>query len=249
VEALPKPAVYIGGGIDSCIILHHLHEKTKEEIYSYTFGFEGEDNEFKVAREVADHYGTKHQEIIFKNLLAEYPEILKHFKRPRFNIWIYWLAKKAFEDKRQTVYVGEGGDEHFGGYWYKKHMSYLETWTGLYHWILPTYRKVHSIFNLRLEVPFTNLDWRETYPYYDHEQHKRYLRIAYREILPDFVVERKKRPARHDYRIFWEHELKHYFPLVNPHSDEEIRELLNILVTQMWVESRGIHVKLEALTK
>lgn len=249
VEALPRPAVYIGGGIDSCVVLHHLHEKTKEEIYSYTFGFEGEDNEFKEAKQIADHYGTKHKELVFNNLFSQYPKILKHFNRPRWNIWVYWLAKKAHEDGRLSCYTGEGGDENFGGYWYKPKVNYIQNWMGLLHWGLPAYETVHKIFNLRLVSPLMNLDWHETYPYYDYEQHKRYLRQAYTGILPDYVVNRKKRPARHNYRRLWEKEIKQYFPSADPQSDEEIRELLNILVTQMWVESRGIHVKLEALAK
>jgi len=34
VYILPKPAVYISGGLDSTILLHHLKEKTKKEIYT-----------------------------------------------------------------------------------------------------------------------------------------------------------------------------------------------------------------------
>lgn len=235
VHPHPKPAIYIGGGIDSAIILHHLQEKANEEIYTYTFGFEGEPNEFQAARRVAEHYGTRHQEVVIGELLPTYPEILKHLSKPRFSIWVYWVAEKAHEDGREICYVGEGGDEHFGGYWYKPRQSYLESWVGLFQWGIPTYKAVHDIFGLRFEAPFLKLDWRETYPYYDYEQHKFFLRKAYKGILPDFVLDRKKNPARRNYRLFWEKELKQHFATLNPTSDEEIRELWQIWVTQEWL--------------
>lgn len=236
VQPFSQPAIYIGGGIDSTIILHHLSEKTSEKIHSYTFGFPKEQNEFEDAEKIADYYDTKHKEILIPNLLDTYPQILKHFHRPRFNLWIYWLAKKASEDKRQTCYTGEGADEHFGGYWYKPKSGYIEGWMGLFQWSLPTYQTIHNMLGLCLEVPYLNLDWRETYPYFDYEQHKIYLRQAYKGILPKFVLNKKKRPANRNYHLFWKQELHNFFPHDNPHSNAEIRELWNIWVTKEWLK-------------
>lgn len=241
VKTNPKPCVYIGGGIDSTIILHHLHEKTSELIYTYTFGFEDQETEFNEAQQVAEHYETKHREIKIINMLDKYSEILKHFDRPQFNIWVYWLAKAAHQDDRHFCYSGEGGDEHFGGYWYKPHQSYLQNWTTLYEWGLPAYQTVHKIFDLQFLTPFLNLDWRDTYNYYDYEQHKRYLKEAYRGVIPDFVLNRKKNPASRNYWILWENELKSRFPNVslNPQTAEHVRNLFNVWVMKEWLKIHG----------
>jgi len=234
VQPVPNPSVYIGGGIDSAVILHHLREKSEEKIYTYTFGFKGQPNEFDLARQKADFFETKHKAVVIEKLLPKYPTILRELPFPRFTLWVYWVAEQAHKDGRQTCYVGEGADEHFGGYWYKPRKSYVENWVGLFQWGV--------IFNLKIEAPFLKLDWRETYNYYDYEQHKYYLRKAYKKILPDFILEQKKRPATIDFQLFWQNELCEYFPNVNPHSNQEIRELWQALATKMWIEEKQVQV-------
>jgi asparagine synthetase B (glutamine-hydrolysing) len=98
VKPSAKPCVNISGGIDSAIVLHHLSEKSKEPITTYTVGFDGQDTEFEDALQLAKHYGTNHKEIHITKLLDTYPEILAFFPRPQFNLWPYWAAKQAKED-------------------------------------------------------------------------------------------------------------------------------------------------------
>ena len=241
VQVYPKPCVNISGGIDSTIILHHLNEKCKEPIYTYTVGFTQQETEFAEAQKVADHYGTKHKNVLIDNMLREYPYILKHFKRPRFNLWPYWLAWHAHSDQWKTCYIGEGGDEHFGGYWYKPHHTYVENWVNFFTYVYPTYHTIYEgIFKIRLAAPLhpDNLDWQATHSYYDPEQNKQFLREAYKGILPDFVVNRKKLNGRKDYWQMWNQELKNSFFNVTPKTEEEIRELWNLRVTQMWLQNR-----------
>ena len=243
VKAQPKPCVNISGGIDSTIILHHLSEKTNETIYTYTVGFSDQEPEYANARQVSDHYETCHKEIFIKNMLNTFPEILKHFSQPRFNLWPYWLAKQAFKDQRISCYIGEGGDEHFGGYWYKPQRSYVEHWASFFTYVYSTYKTIYDIFpSLSLIVPMhpNTLSTDITYPYYDFEQNKRYLREAYKNILPDFVVERKKLNGRKNYNIMWQKELKPYFPNANPQSEEEIKELWNGWVYREWLRTREL---------
>ena len=236
VKPYPKPCVNLSG-IDSAIILHHLTEKTDGPIHTYTIGFDGQPNEFHPAAEVAEHYGTIHREIVIKNMLAIYPQILALFMRPRFNLWPYWAARAANEDGCETCYIGEGGDEHFGGYYYKPRMSYVQHWAGLFTYVHPTYQTIYRHFGIRLETPLhpDYLPWRLTLPYYDVAHEKRYLRKAYRGILPDFVVERKKQNGRFSYWIMWEDELKPYFPDAEPRTEQEIRDLLNHWVIGTWL--------------
>lgn len=236
VKAYPKPCVNISGGIDSTIILHHLTEKAKEPIYTYTVGFTAQDTEFKEAYRVAKHYGTYHTEILIEDMLPTFRKILKEFNQPRFNLWPYWAASVAHNNGRLSCYIGEGGDEHFGGYWYKPRKSYLENWSGFFNYVYPTYKTLYDFMGVRLVCPFhpANLDWRTTYPYYDKDQEKKLLREAYRGVLPDFVVDRKKQNGRFDYFVMWEREIKPYFPDADPKSEEEIRQLLNVWVTREW---------------
>ena len=42
----PKPAVFISGGLDSTIVLHHLSQKnTEEQIHTFTAYWEHKDDE------------------------------------------------------------------------------------------------------------------------------------------------------------------------------------------------------------
>jgi asparagine synthetase B (glutamine-hydrolysing) len=175
-------------------------------------------------------------------MLREYPEILRHFSQPRFNLWPYWLAKAQKQDDRLNVYIGEGGDEHFGGYWYKPKNTYIGFWQGFYEYVIPTYKTVYDMFGLNLNIPMhpDNLDWTKTYPYYDHNEEKQFFREAYKGILPDFVVERRKLNGRKNYFALWGKELEQYFPDAHPTSEEEIRVLWQTWCTREWLKSHGV---------
>jgi asparagine synthetase B (glutamine-hydrolysing) len=237
VQPQPSPCVNISGGIDSTIVLHHLNEKTEETIYTYTAGFTSQETEFTDAARVAEHYGTRHKEILIENMLDTFPRILKHFVKPRFNLWPFWLAEQASKDKRLNCYIGEGGDEHFGGYWYKPEKSYVEYWVGFFEYVYPTYKTVYDLFGIQLNVPLhpDNLSWARTIGWHDSCHEKRFLREAYRNILPDFVVDRKKQNGRKDYWMIWRQELKRYFPSLQPRSEEDIRRIWNVWVTREWL--------------
>jgi len=246
VKPTAKPAVNISGGIDSAIILHHLSEKTDETIYTYTLGFEGR-SEFEAARKVAEHYGTKHHEIVIENMLPQFREILKLFPQPRFNLWPYWLAWQQWIDGRLNCYIGEGGDEHFGGYWYKPAKTYLEHWSGFFIYVLPTYQAVYDAVGVKLHVPLhpANLSFLTTKPYYDSNQEKQFLRKAYKNVLPSFVLTKRKQNGRFDYWIMWHKEIKQYFPHAKPETEDDIRELLNAWVTREWSLQRHGAMKVE----
>jgi len=235
VTPSPKPCVNVSGGIDSTIILHPLHEQTDDDIYTYTLGFEGR-SEFDDARRVADHYGTVHHEVVVDDMLPTFREILPHFPQPRFNLWPWWLARDAFHDDRQNCYIGEGGDEHFGGYWYKPPASYLEHWAGFFVYVLPTYQTVYRHFDITLHVPLhpATLAYTTTLPYYDVHQEKALLRKAYANVLPRFVLEKRKQNGRFDYWVMWKKEIQPYFPHAKPRTEQDIRELLNAWVTREW---------------
>ena len=236
-----KPCVNISGGIDSTVLLHHLVEQTDEPVHTYTLGFDGDENEYDYARNVAEHYGTVHHEVTVSNMLSRYADILKDFPYPHFNLWPWWVAQQQNHDQMIHCYIAEGGDEHFGGYWYKPRRPYVEHWQGFYTYVLPTYQAIYDHWCLKLMVPFhpNNLSWDATYPYYDDDHNKRFLRSAYRKLLPPFVINRKKCPGRFDYWVIWRKELQPFFPNTHPTSEDDIRQLLNKWVTREWLKAQA----------
>jgi len=230
----PRPAVYISGGIDSTIILHHVVEESPEEPLTYTADFGVDDGGITdAARRVAEHYSLSHQVIPVRNFVRTLPQILRLFDQPRYNLWPYWLARAAHRDMRKTIFIGEGADEHFGGY---HDRDYLHGWAGQIEYVRKTYDIVHQYFELDLRVPFSDLDWREVIEYYEPSD-KACLREAYRGIVPDFVLNQPPTPpAFVQYRATWERELKPHMPAVmeNP-SIEEVKRQLQLLVTRIWL--------------
>ena len=104
VKARPKPAILLSGGFDSALLLHHLKEKTREEIYTYTIGLEEDD--FENGTIVAEHYGTTHRNVEISDIIPTFTKLQAHLDRPRWNLWPYWGYEAAWEDGRETVYIG-----------------------------------------------------------------------------------------------------------------------------------------------
>jgi hypothetical protein len=235
VEPSPKPAVYLSGGLDSSILLFHLRRKMPtEEIHTFTFTFPegfGNVSEFEKAKKVADHFKAIHHEVLIEKLLDRFPHILKIFDKPQFNIWTYWLAEAAFKLDRQTCYVAEGLDEHFGGYAGRKG-SYCELWSNHFQFCKPSYQTVHDHFGLDLEMPFSDppLDFRKTLAFWDASGHKTFLRAAYKGLLPDFMVEQPKNAGKPSFLWIWENELKYKMPM----TVDELRGKLQKFVALTW---------------
>jgi len=229
-----KPAVYISGGLDSTVLLHHLVEKVSGDVYTYTakFGLEGDEDDD--AQRVADHYKTVHKVVKFSNFVENLPQILVNFDRPRYNVWVYFLVKEARNDGRKTGYGADGADEHFGGY---SNKTYLQAWADHIVYIRPIYEVTHRIFGLDLEFPYGDLDWEKTKKFHENPN-KRLFREAYRGVIPDFVINKKKTPPPFaDYWKLWNKELKQYFPDYVPKSVEDIKTILQSLATEAWLKS------------
>lgn len=125
--------VFLSGGFDSSIVLHHVKESAgKAE--TFTTGFElppsalEEEEKFNrdlvLARKMAEIYGTKHHEhvISLRDVEESFEEVIGAIDDPVANSALfptYHLSK--FAKEHVTVALdGSGGDELFGGYnWYK----------------------------------------------------------------------------------------------------------------------------------
>lgn len=237
VKPGPHPAVFLSGGLDSTILLHHLNEKTEEEIHTYTaYWLDYDKNEIRFAKMVSEHYNTVHHEVKMKGLISLYEKIIPQLDRPRFNLWPTFLYRAAFDDLRETVYTGEGMDEHFGGYWYREEQTYQENWSVVLEYSLPTHRQLAKRYDLRLETPFVRLPVEMTLPYYDKKNHnKELLRLIYQNIIPRHVIERKKQPGRTPWLHIWHTEIEPFIGIKVPDTRQQAQDIMRKWVTKQWL--------------
>ena len=240
VQPTSKPAVLISGGLDSTILLHHLTEKTEEQIFTYTVGLP-EQNEFEDAWRVAKHYESRHTEIRTDRILETFRKLIPILDKPRFNLWPCYAYEAANKDKRQNIYVGEGPDEHFGGYWERPRRTYQEYWGGTIEWSISTHMILAEHYILNLQTPFLRLDINKTLPYWidphDTPIDKQNLREAYKGIIPSFVLEKPKTPGRINWEIpsIWEREIQPYLNVPCPKTHQEANMLVNRWITEQWL--------------
>lgn len=239
VKVYSKPGVFISGGLDSTILLHHLREKYEGEIYTYTAYFDTEEDELDYAEQVAAHYTTNHNIIEIRALFKKFKKILPHLDKPRINLWPSFLYEQAVRDDCESVYIGEGMDEHFGGYHYKLPISYQEYWNNLLEYSLPLHQILSHFYGVVLQAPFVYLDVRITLPYYDSKyRDKRLLKQIYKGIIPDYVLERRKQPGRVPWLKLWAQEAMPYINLPCPDSRAEAHRLINRWAMRYWLNGK-----------
>lgn len=123
--------IFLSGGIDSSALLSFMkeaqRENSKEEIQSFSIGFEGDErNEFSFAKKASELFSTKHSEIIAKpNCLNELPKIIYSLDEPVVDAVAIpkFLLSEFAGKKLKVVLTGEGGDEVFGGYAHYKSLN------------------------------------------------------------------------------------------------------------------------------
>lgn len=236
-EVKEKPCLYLSGGLDSAIVLHHLREKYDGEINTYHLRFCLSGDEHVEAQLLSQVYKTKHTEITMDigQYFTDLESILTLFDIPRYNVWVYYLAKKAAEDGMKTVYLGEYSDEIFGGY----NKSYLDGWAGHLSFGMPVYMTLHKHFGLDTEMPFMKLDWQKMLPCFAPPT-KAKLREAYRSILPGFIIDKAKvAPAfsERGYMEIWDKHLKQYYPDVVVSSTKDVRTCLQHFAAGAWIKT------------
>ncbi len=120
--------IFLSGGMDSSIVLHHMRQHTAHPIKTFTVQFETRDDEDRArfnrdaeaAKLTAAHYGTDHHEI---TLTAEecknvYRDCARASDQPNADSVAMAQFVMAREAKKHVdvVLSGAGGDELFGGY-------------------------------------------------------------------------------------------------------------------------------------
>ena len=119
--------VYLSGGMDSSIVLHHACE-VKKEIDTFSVGFFLNDpKEYQkfnadctLAKKTASYYGTNHHEYVIDDntafdMLQSYVSYIDDPISKPTALAMFFLAQQA--NQHVTVALGgDGGDELFGGY-------------------------------------------------------------------------------------------------------------------------------------
>lgn len=124
-----KPiGIFLSGGMDSSILLHHMARASRTPIKTFTVRFDASENEdaarfnrdADLALLTAQHYGTDHEELLLT--AEEYRNLYRHCARsldlPNADsvaVAQFALARMA-KKKVDVVLSGAGGDELFGGY-------------------------------------------------------------------------------------------------------------------------------------
>jgi len=120
--------IFLSGGMDSSIVLHHMCEKSSEPVRTFTVRFDATEAEgaarfnadADLAALTAAHYGTKHTEILltaemFREHYKETALALDQPNSDHVSVAQYLLAKEA-KKSVDVILTGAGGDELFGGY-------------------------------------------------------------------------------------------------------------------------------------
>lgn len=115
-------ACSLSGGLDSSAIVGLLAETGKQNIRTYSLGFEGKDqalySELPLARKVAEKWGTEHYELVLspQRLLQDLDRMVWHLDEPYAGGLPSWYVFEFVGRDCKVAMTGTGGDELFGNY-------------------------------------------------------------------------------------------------------------------------------------
>ncbi len=121
-----KVAIGLSGGTDSSLNTLLLAKNDKVSLKCFCIGFGDADDEFDDARVVSKVANCECKEITIKDLMYDFPTIVWKFGAPKSNLWPYYNFKAVRQLGARTTLSGEGGDELFGGYYFR-YVKYLQS--------------------------------------------------------------------------------------------------------------------------
>jgi len=117
IKGEKKVALFLSGGVDSSAVLAGL-SMFNVKIKTYTLGFSKNDPDLQLARKLSKYYKTEHKEIILREFPKQiFERCIKNMELPNGDptvIPVRILTEQVKGVKK--IFVGEGGDEVFGGY-------------------------------------------------------------------------------------------------------------------------------------
>lgn len=119
--------VLLSGGIDSSAVAAAIAEVHNARLDSFSVAFKDspQTNELTYARQVAEHAGTRHHEIVIgKNEFLDFLPRFVHFADEPLadlaSIPLYYVSRLARQNGMKVVLSGEGSDEILGGYGFER---------------------------------------------------------------------------------------------------------------------------------
>ena len=147
---------FLSGGIDSGLVVAMMAGLMNEPVKTFTIGLDDQvKDERPYARQIAEKYGTDHEEYrISHEGLQLIPKLSAFFGEPFADssaIPTYYVSKMA-RSRVKMVLTGDGGDEMFAGY---RSYSYLLHWLaeGVYQGPPAGVSPGHRIRQLLAKVP------------------------------------------------------------------------------------------------
>ncbi|RCV66097.1 asparagine synthase (glutamine-hydrolysing) [Methanophagales archaeon] len=111
---------FLSGGIDSSSIVALMSQMLDEPVKTFTIGYEDKSySELEYAKQIADHFGTDHKEIIVDPSSVEYfDKAVWYLDEPMTDPSLIpeYLFCRAAKNGVTVCLSGEGGDEAFLGY-------------------------------------------------------------------------------------------------------------------------------------
>jgi asparagine synthase (glutamine-hydrolysing) len=108
--------IYLSAGLDSSTLVAIASSLSPQALDTFSMGFGEDEDELHDAATLAQHFGTRHHEIVVgDNLLADFPRMIWQMDFPKRNMYPFCLAQLASKHVK-VVLSGLGGDELFAGY-------------------------------------------------------------------------------------------------------------------------------------
>ena len=118
-------ALFLSGGLDSSLVGAIAQSLTSYKMKSFSVGFSADSPDLVKARQVAEHIGTDHYELIVSvdDAIKALPDVISAIETfdvttVRASVPMYLLAKYMHSKGVRCALSGEGSDEIFGGYLY-----------------------------------------------------------------------------------------------------------------------------------
>lgn len=111
---------YLSGGLDSSFMVGLMSKINSSPVETFSIGFDDEKlDESKYADIVANHFGTKHHQLIAKSNAVELiKKVIWHLDEPMADAATIptYMMSELTKDYVKVILSGEGADEMFAGY-------------------------------------------------------------------------------------------------------------------------------------
>jgi asparagine synthase (glutamine-hydrolysing) len=127
--------VLLSGGVDSSLITA-MAVRASSRVQTFTIGFAGHGklDETEHARLIANHFGTRHTELMAVDATADLlPRLARQFDEPLVDSSMIptFLVSQLVRQHCTVALGGDGGDELFGGYGHYSRLQWMQQRLGL----------------------------------------------------------------------------------------------------------------------